>query len=583
MTLTGWHRGKSTGAKWGEELARVVASLEQLNRSTEADFLTIVGQLTGFVSVARSILADTRAIADSIVGETGDGVCCALKATLEETRRMQGRAAAALQLTGIRDSLAAIRRSFSGLERVGPSFHLMASLAQIETAHIGSSGADLGHLAGEFRSAGEEIRARVGAILQEAAALEDRIEAAFQDAAEFDERSLQDLPALLETAQEGLQECRSRQGQSAVSAQALTRESGQLAKAMDDLVASLQFHDITRQQVEHVMEALNHLRALSLRRGMRRPPAEVSQALELQLAQLTHSEAAFADAVKRMDRDLGAIADRIDRMVAVSGQLVGSDGGGQDSFYARMETCLQAISGAAGNCRTLEERTAGAIADLTGSLESLEASVGEIHAVEVALRRLALNASISAAHIGVKGEPLEAVAAAMSGLLTQCEIFSGEAGKSIRSLLETVSFARQNTAGPAEMETSTLDGLSAETKELQQSGKRTAARAHEMAALASRLSSDVEALRSGITAGQVFTAAARQCSEALREIQKQAGKRSARASAGEWAQFEQRYTMNAERDVHRAVLGRSEEVSEPPALPAEPGGPAEFGENVELF
>jgi hypothetical protein len=69
-----------------------------------------------------------------------------------------------------------------------------------------------------------------------------------------------------------------------------------------DLVTSLQFHDIKRQQVEHIVGALRKLRG----GNPDSPPKDAQVIISLQSAQLAGTAATFASSIERMERDLEA-------------------------------------------------------------------------------------------------------------------------------------------------------------------------------------------------------------------------------------------------------------------------------------
>jgi len=71
----------------------------------------------------------------------------------------------------------------------------------------------------------------------------------------------------------------------------------------------MQFYDITHQQVEHVIEALNRVAHSAVPPGFR-------AVLLLQSAQLDATARSFTAAVQQIDGDLDAIKRHMDAMVA---------------------------------------------------------------------------------------------------------------------------------------------------------------------------------------------------------------------------------------------------------------------------
>jgi hypothetical protein len=574
-------RQRGGAPNWIDELYSVVSQLSDLNRGTEADFLAIGNKLAGFLSAARVISSEIHGVTDSLLGETGNNTCQALLSVLNAGRQMARHAAATNELTKARDSVGRIRAELRGLERLAPSFAVIATLAQIETAHLGSAGLNLGHLADEFRTAGESIRARVEQVLDGAALLEKRIETSLAEASELDQRSLKALPPLLAAAEEALAEFRARQQQGSVTATDLARQSDVFLKAIGDIVTSIQFHDITRQQVEHVMDALRGLGETSPANAC--PPALAAAVIELQLAHLSSAASAFAGAMKQMDQRLETIAGQINQMVAESGALLSTADNGEASFYLQMETCFRAIADAAIGYKALDQQKRATIDDLLHTLEGLDESVRDIDAIRLRLKWLALNAGINAVHIGFAGEPLEAVAAAMHRLLGECEASSDGAEMAIRSIAGTIRAELETVEAPFVVVGERLsDQLRTQIQELHTLDERTAARTRKITTIASGLSADVGVLRQTPSAERLFTSVTDHCSEVLYKIKERAAGEAGPIDHDALTEFKRRYTMRAEHDIHEATLSSVESAAAGGTIAAPPI-PAESAENVELF
>jgi hypothetical protein len=570
--------------EWVSQLRTVIEDLDRMSRSTEADFLAITEKLTGILAAARAISGQTREMAGSLAGDSGEGACQALMSVLEDARHMEQYAAAMNRFVGIRDEANRIRVSLSGLQRVGPSFHAVATLAKIETAHLGAGGRDLGHLAEAFQSAGTEIQSRVEHILGGATALENRVESTLAEASEFDRRVLATLPALLAAADQGLATFRARQQEAAATISRVAAESEVVAKAIGDIVTFLQFHDITRQQLQHVMDALEQLTAdSSSREGLRQSKAKTSAVIDLQLAQLANASAAFEDAIRQMDERLGVAAGQVKRMVEEGGPLAGGAESGESGFYAQMESCLRAVTQAAAGCKSLEQQTQAALAEFGTTLEALRLSASEVKVVELRLFWLAINAAISAAHIGLAGEPLETVADGLRRLVAECDSSSSEAEASIDSIAAAVRSATEDLPGPGVTVGDTLlEQLRARIDDLHDGNEQATVRKGEIARMAFDLSAEVDILRSNLSAGRVFTATIQSCTQALRRIQAQSAGTEASPQTEALKELRQHYTMQAEREIHDAVAAVDTSEAEAVLRAAQPAG-GEFGDNVELF
>ena len=126
-----------------------------------------------------------------------------------------------------------------------------------------------------------------------------------------------------------------------------------------------------------------------------------------------------------------------------------------------------------------------------------------------------------------------------------------------------------------------FDRLRGEINDLNELNETAAARSGELEHLAGGLSAEVQALRKEITAGRVFTSAVEKCCASLRRVVATAEPGSASMTDDFLTRFKERYTMDAERGIHSAVLAPTTPGSEEMAFVA--GAASEFGDNVELF
>jgi hypothetical protein len=179
------------------------------------------------------------------------------------------------------------------------------------------------------------------------------------------------------------------------------------------MILSIQFHDMTRQLVEHVIGALRRVcfAAEEENAGARRV---AGAALALQSAQLAAAAGKFAASVASVGQSLEDIARLIGEMVAESQTLSGAHEGG-DTYFLQMEYGCSAILV---NIRVLAEadcatRITGG--DLDGNIGRMRESIREIRAIENQMRHMAFNTMIVATHVGGSGDAINLLALSIGG------------------------------------------------------------------------------------------------------------------------------------------------------------------------
>jgi hypothetical protein len=566
-------RGKEGG--WLGDVSRAVGDLEEVNRSTEAGFLAVGEKLSGFLRTARQVSASATATAERLSGEQAQRDAGVLKRVLEETARMQRSAESATGLARVLDSAKGLRQVFSGFDNTVISFHVLAVLARIETARLGQSGAGLVHLVEEMRGCGDDIASRTGRILATAASLGRRVEAEINRISDLDARELRALPPLMEAVALDFRTLRCRKEQGEAAAGRLGSQFAEVSEAIGGVVQSIQFHDITRQQIEHVIQALQQVHDSAARASRGAPTGGEAAILALQVAQLDNARRTFLDSIDRIDGELESIAKRVSEMASESERLAGQSEGQSETFFAGMAGRFADILKAARECESCDSGARTALDDLRQALAALDAALADIQAIEVHLKRVALNAAIQAVHLGGAGEPFNAVALAMHGLQSDCESRSAQSHAELHSIGAAIRGAAEGGMRPEAAEGSGMANAVTDLRERMQemyaANTRGIASFQEIGSLVSRLLSDIQAARRDLSESR---ARAEVIEESCARLRTWAGDGS--AAEGHLDDWAQNYTIRTEHAVHRELTGAG-----PP--PNEPAAASPASGELELF
>ncbi len=577
-------------------LERVIADLDRLNHSTERDFLTIGEKLIGFTETVKLITSELSVLADLLSGERGVRAAEALTSALDRTREMGERAeGCASLLGGMRQEAARVTETLSGFKDTLSIFHIIGVLTRIETAHLGSAGADFGNLADDVKSLAGDIQAKIESSLDTAAELISPIQSALDRVSAIEEGEAKDLPLAIAGVLAGLAAFRDMQNRTHGASVRLASQYRAVSDAFNELIVSVQFHDITRQQVEHVIEALRRLvPAFAGAGGITRGHGDPLAVVALQSMQLADAGEKFAASVAAVAHNLDRIAGHVLEMAGESRTLSGLSEDAKDSFFLEMEracTAILASLGGRGDAETAARAASGSMAETVGRMH---ASLEEIGIIEIQIQRMALNASIRSAHIGAAGDALGVLA----GSMQQLAVESKQRSESLVQALGVMSEAASRLAGPGAPALSAGRGASEDCSEkmraavadLHSSSECSFAQAAQVAARSERLREDLSAARNGFSAGALFAEAIGRARDMLQEIGggERFGAPLDGADRGEraLADLAKHYTMQAERDVHEGVT-RAAAGEAPMAASGEPrfpsGEASELGENVELF
>ncbi len=549
-------------SSWADDLREVIADLRKLNGSTETDFLAIGGKLMAFLSASRGLHTEIARLTALVSGEEVQHACDSLVSVRRYVREIQLRSAEGAQpVRLIQAGAERIRRGFSTFGEIATSFRITAILARIEVAHLTTSQQNLKNLADDVLVCSDSIGARAEGVLEVSVTFDARIGSTLREVARIEGIQLHDLPSLLAAVDADVEIFQARQRETADISAKLAAELEAVTRDLGAVATSIQFHDITRQQVEHVIEALDRLVP-----GDPSSPLSSSAAdlIRLQKAHLQNAAAAFAASTGRIDNDLAGISRRVDKMAAatttISGGSQGPDNSHKenDSSLFGMEGRVSAIAGAVTQLDSLARTTRTNVADLRGVSHGLDEAVNEVQLIESQLGRISINAVISANHIGAPGEALIAIAGAIRELRAQSvsrSVDAKEALHSIGTAIDHLAGGDVATAGDSAA-SALLEDLNTRVADLQAARCSSAVSSANIAALALSLCGDLQEARGHIAIGALFAETADHCRGLLDAVVSRA-ELPDHASDTQFLDEEhrKRYTMQAEHDVHAALVG----------------------------
>jgi hypothetical protein len=574
-------RPEPGGSRWASALAGAIDGLQRLNGSTEQDFLRVGGSLIEFRSAVRQISSEMTALIELISGEGGEdrALACMLGDSAQRDTRIHE---SGMALANVRELSHRILLAFSELRNTVSTFHTLCTLTRIESSRLGVASADFANLANEVKPLSASIETSGQAIFEAYSRLEGSVEAALQRCANLRSRQQQELPPLVAGVTDALGALEERRERAYHTSVRQAEQYQAMGDGIEKLVTSLQMHDITRQQIEHVTEALERL----LPQSESPLPRSATPVLALQSHQLWSAGQLFAESVGRIESDLDDIAGRARETAEAGRTLVEASGDERNSFLERMEGYFQAILSAAGGF----DREWAEMRIIAGGLEApiaeMRAGIAEIRRIEIQIQRIAVNAAIGAIHIGSTGQALSVIAEVMQSLAQQ----SNDHTEIASIALEEMSGALGGVYGGDTCETDDADALGvlrAALSDLHSASHSNYERVQRIAAAGTHLSEAIVALRNGFSAGVVFAEVTERVRAELDRIVEEAFPETTlehqAAHALEMESLAKKYTMQRERDVHESLVnGRlPEEAAEPEAVLSVTGD--DLGENIELF
>jgi len=571
--------------------------LSDVVRAREQDFLALGENLMELQTGCEDISTKARELVELSSGQsmlaTLDNLSGQLRALTDVDAHDSGRQSLD-DIDGVSRIVEALSEIVAAFAKIVKQLSMLGIATRIESARLGADGRGFSTLADDVEKLARSIVDHCAGIIARIGTLRGHVASAREStlASIKAQRGCYDtISGQLGANLAGLGEVSAR---SADLSRELSENATEVAADIAQAVKSLQFHDIVRQQIEHVEHALTELATtLDTDASAEENPLELvgftSDVLGLQTSQLDSAGQHFSEAAGTLRGTLSSLAGRIEDIGRSIASLPGHAGDAGDSPLARVKSGIARVKSELGEFAAQGEALGGIMDSVAGTIAEMGESIEAIEEVGAEIELIALNASIKAAHTGQAGAALSVLATAIQRLSAdarrQTDAVSrilGDISNASKGLQETAR--RYNDQSEAWQVIGELDTVLADVA-------GTVSQCDGLFAVLSASSSEFGARSRSVgkhidfdkdlvgSLSRIRDSLAKQADEARQLVPGGAAARGVRLQ-----ELYDRYTMDAERAVHEAAFGlqagTGDAAGSARAVPAETG---EFGDNVELF
>jgi methyl-accepting chemotaxis protein len=631
------HFSPSTKKEWTTDLGRAVDQLTQLNASTETEFLSLGESLQDYYLRTRKISQDSSAIAGRMSGQEITAAIEGLREIFNRIEDLDNKSRQGVEiLSSILNMAGEIGTQLDYFSRVVKNLYVLSNFIKIETARIKGSDKEFAALVEDIKQLAGNIESKSKVLYEQTRSLSILTRKNLTIISDFETRQQGQSRKILDGSMKNLHSLSERNELSAVTVNNLSSQWDHISRSIGEVVAALQFHDITRQQIEHAMEALNglacresapdHSNRLPAIIGKRRlgpsgpedPQASSLQeragltvaTCKLQMAQLRYAADDLVSAVNRVKTHLRTISGQAGEMSQEAKGVTGIKGKNGSSFLEEMERDLSALTGSLGDYAKLNremEKTMGQVAEMVAGMSSF---VNEIEKIGIDMKMVALNAIIHAAHIGDEGLPLGVLAESVHHLSVETTDQINTIADHLKTVITTSDQLAKNVQSDAERKWKGGDYLAGFIRgmiePLQQLDEDMAALLARIDESGKTFQDDIEQTIQKITVhdrvGQGIETVNSGLESLVGHITQAVPAVLEYEPSQELKELTQRYTMDREREIHQSLLlsasparilteagvelGAGEILAgtEPPEEGQEKkDGGEDFGDNVDLF
>lgn len=597
--------GDATPAAWGDVIAASLAMLRTMAGTTEDEFLQIGSQMQTFYQRSVDISQMAGQLLEVVSGDRLQlligrlqQIMAGMETYLADLRARSSESCATL--VRVQELLEEVIHPLQGFQKMNKTLRMLSISTKIESSRLGELGSGFVSLAMDVEKLSHQVNDKSAAILAQRHNLASKIVSNM--AAIHASEKIQDgeLRASLAETAENLRELIAVNDRCTRFGAMVARVSADVVADIGEVVASQQTHDITRQQVEHVVEALERLSvelcrvdAESLENDRRRKLViEVGDVCELQEAQLRFASSELYCAVSTIIGSLRDVANKQAEIARETLTVAGVADAGGGSFVDALKQGIGSVTKVLGGCAKTDGEMTVTMKDVAETIQQITAFVADIEFIGTEVDLIALNSQIKAAHTGPEGAALGVLAEAIKRLSDEAVRQTCLVSSTLNNIHTATEHLSSSMDGELSSSASHISSIETELNEILRTlGEMNRDLFSLLADLGDRVQSLTEAIEQSTAGISVHERTKEMAAGVLADLERivfQA--RQIEPASSEFKQnlrhMEQRYTMESERHIHEAIArrnnGQSAIVERADSTSGTDSG-SEFGDNVDLF
>ena len=577
--------------------------------STEDEFLGVGKKLFTFHSRTRAMSDKVTQVA-CIMG--GDSIVEAIAGLekisnqVEEFERVSQRNVKTVE--ELLRLLKGVNAKLQGFEKTVKNLEMLSIYTKMENERLGDSGVEFKGLAQDIKTLCQEIQNKSQNILARTNEVGALLATALRSMGGIERKSKVQAGVITRDAKSSIEDFRERHQHSLSAVQSVQSLSCEISQNMEEIVSSMQFHDITRQQIEHVIEALDELldfMAAGSAKKVNSGNGDIKEAIghavevcELQLEHLRHSKKTLVSAVQRIMENLLGVRENIAHMKQEAHSMLSDTESAYQSSLKETDARLSALTSIFSNYDAMGGQLTETVSGVARTVGEMIGFIDEIEGIENKVKLIALNSCVKAARLGDKGAVFDTLSNEIQRLVEDLVDLSRVVTDNLKSMnataqdLSSVELQGDNSIPGATSENGHKNLLAA----IQGESERISHLMEEVNSESDLLTDDIQNVVNKVTlhvdAKKTFNSAIGSLDEVVSRCKGLLPGVDFKRNEGRVQDLESRYTMESEREVHRAVI--HEEMTPPEKNAVSPAdaesettsreeNEESFGDNVELF
>ncbi len=608
MNMTDWIKNLKTGFRskaeekdhheltqnWSCTLTDVADKLCGLTVSTEQDFLDIGEKLQDFYSRSNNMSEMSSAVVELMTGDEISASAQRLAEILEELQHHLGKSEEHFTkiLNILKQYICTLRKAIShldGFKMLVLNLSMLGFCTRVENAHVFNNDTGFASLTDDVKKLSQRIDEKSSYIKLKSQELLALIHQAMSEITASQKNQRDQVRLMLENTLRNHMMLEQKNTSATLSAKLIADRSQGITDSIGDIVSSLQFHDITRQQIEHVKEILDNLNASICggEHSISTQASIITDVCSLQIAQLGQSQNEFIPAVSTIVENLNILDQGVEEILGETQKVAWASEFEGMGFMEDIDSGITTVITSLDKNIKEQMRLTGTMTLVSDMVSEMSLFIQDIEYMGQNLQLIALNSRIKAAHMGREGAALDTISGGIYDLSEKSRIDT----KNLADMLsEIIHVAQGFDTDIAEIQRSQkeqvqemMNNLHEIITSLHQVNERVLSTITDMNSLGESLINDIRSTIGEITIQEKVENILKNLQDRMQELMGEASVLIPEEKTSEYkaylADFDKLYTMESEREIHMKYL----EQYAPPAEDTINESPDELGENVELF
>lgn len=578
-----------------QSLNNLFKQVEEFLVISEDDFLAIGGKLREYQSHCKKVNELAKIIIEAIgtdILSAGISKLSGLFASIgthyenaQETIAKDGN-----DLNNILTKLTAIENSLAGFDKIVKTLRMLGIASKIESARLNLMDGGFFLLAETVDKMSAQIGERKKEILKKSSSLLVQLKKSLKDLSGLSAEQETQITAFKQSTETSLTMFQQKNQTCASAIGEIKGIGTKLTESLMNIVQSIQFHDITRQQLQHVQEALEELeqKLFDDTEDDLTVFSHVHDNIELQTRQLSGTLTNFNDSVYAIIESLQEVEKGTDRLFEHSSKIICNDQKKENTHHDMFERDLIFITEGLQKSLVIDQNLDESIADIVLIITDLAKQIDSIEEIGTEIELVALNARVKAAHLGIDGAALGVLAEAIQKLSFEAKTQTAETFKALITidklsgeLRSELTSSRHQTANNLLVTTvEELNSMVASIKKVEETALLETIKLDNIVKLfKNELQTTVDNISIHASAERMLTPVIQEFDQITRELKSRYNIVSQRHSNTEHSI--KKYTMMSERQIHTNYTSASSEITNRLAPPKKED--EDLDDNIELF